>query len=104
MHANARQTAHPDASHIETSSGATSFIGPDAIALYATMQLRSAITLYANCGLIPTRGVTITKMLARASQITGKKYKRGHALVAANDLKTFCDVLAAALPIINKEG
>lgn len=87
-------------SHISISKGGTLFTGSDAVGLFAAMSLRSAIGLHRKCGMIPTRGLTITKMFARASQITGKSYKRGQHEQAENDLKIWIETMKSALPIV----
>lgn len=86
-------------SRITIGNGGTMFVGPDATNLFRAMTLASSLGLYAKCGIIPTRGVTISKMLAMASQYTGKKYKRGDAAKAQSDVKIWCDAMKAALPI-----
>lgn len=65
---------------------AVSFTG-ESVDVFRMAALVSSLELYATCGLIPTRGVTITKMLQMASEYTGKKYKRGDALKAAAELQ-----------------
>lgn len=96
-----------DDSYIEHSeSGATIIAGPDAMALYRATLLKVGIKLYKDTdgSVIPTRGLTITRMLAMTTTITGKRYKRGvtgwDAAIA--DLKTWCDAMKAAMPIIDK--
>jgi hypothetical protein len=44
--------------------GGMSFVGPAAVDVYRITMLASSIKMYAACGIIPTRGVTITRMLA----------------------------------------
>jgi hypothetical protein len=75
------------------------YAGPDATAFLAVRMLRSSINLYMKTGIIPTRGVTISRMLAAAGQRTGKKYKRGQAAQAVADLDTWIATMAAALPV-----
>lgn len=80
--------------------GSVSLSGPDAIAFYRTIQLRNAIGLYAKTGLVPTRSMTIKKMLAAATAITQKKYThnpRGYAL-AMIDLDAWISTMKTALP------
>lgn len=87
---------------ISRSRGVTSYVGPDATRLFAAIALRSALKMYASCGVIPTRGVTISKMLTRASEITRKRYKRGEALLAAADIDAWILAMRAALPIVEE--
>lgn len=86
-------------SSITISSGSTTFAGPDATNLFRAKMLAGSLGLYAKCGMIPTRGVTITKMLAIASTYTGKKYKRGEAAKAQADVQVWADTMLAGLPI-----
>jgi hypothetical protein len=86
-------------SKIVYSAGGTTFVGPDATNFFRAATLASSLGLYAKCGIIPTHGVTITKMLAMAAEYTGKKYKRGDAAKAQADVKVWCDTMRAALPV-----
>jgi len=52
--------------------GVTSFVGPDATELFRVITLRASIKMHRDCGMIPTRGVTITKMFAMCERYTGK--------------------------------
>lgn len=90
-----------DQSAITYHNGGTTFTG-DGIELYRAATLRSALKLYAACGMIPTRGFTITKMLKLATQYTGKPYKRGDAAKAAADMKDWVDAAKAAMPVIDE--
>jgi hypothetical protein len=83
-------------------SGGMTFSGPDATNLFRAMTLASSLGLYAKCGMIPTRGVTITVMLKMATEYTGKKYKRGDAAKAQADVKQWCEAMKAALPIVKE--
>lgn len=71
--------------------GGTTLTG-SAIDLYRVAVIRSAIRMYANCGMIPTRGVRITDLMVEASQITGQtlKGKKDHqrAIVALDQWLT----------------
>ena len=89
-----------DQSHIQVGVGGTMFVGQDATNLFRAMSLASSHGLYAKCGMIPTRGVTITRMLAMATEYTGKKYKRGEAAKAQADVKIWCETMKAALPVV----
>jgi hypothetical protein len=89
--------------HIHVSKGGITFSGQDAVRLYAATSLRGAIKLHQKCGMIPTRGVTITRMLQAASQYSGKKYKRGEHQKAIDDLTVWIETMKAALPVVNDE-
>jgi hypothetical protein len=76
----------------------TSFVGADAVNYVRAELLASSLRLYAECGILPTRTVTATKMLKLATGYTGKAYKRGQYLTAACDVKKWADEMKAALP------
>lgn len=83
-----------------SSTGAITYEGRDAVTLYGLIALRSAIRLHQKCGMIPTRGVTITRLLASASSFTGKPYKgktKHDAAIA--DLTLTIDAAKAAMPV-----
>jgi hypothetical protein len=89
-----------DNSHITvTKNGGMCFAGPDATRLYAAMQIKSFIGLYQKCGMIPTRGMTITRMLEAATRYTGQTYKRGQASKAMDDLTIWIETMKSALPV-----
>ena len=74
------------------------FQGPDAVSVYAIRVLASGLALYAKTGMIPNRAYTPTKMLSRASEYTGVRYKRGQYLEAAEALIALAKAKAASLP------
>jgi lipopolysaccharide/colanic/teichoic acid biosynthesis glycosyltransferase len=74
--------------------GGMSFVGPAAVDVYRITMLASSIKMYAACGIIPTRGVGITRMLQMAGEYTRKVYKRKDMLQAAADLKELATVRA----------
>jgi len=90
-------------SHIDLTNGGTSFVGHDAVNLFRAMTLKSSIRMYMKCGLIPTRGVTITKMLVMAGEYTGKTYKRGQGELAMNDLVVWIETMKCAMPVVRDE-
>lgn len=80
--------------------GAVTLTGPDSMQFFRAIQLRAAISLYMKTGMIPTRGVTITKMLRAAKEFTGKVYGNnlpGYATAMA-DLQVWIDTMQTALP------
>lgn len=81
------------------SNGLVAFVGEDATRVFAAAVLRSSIKLWLATGMIPTRGVGITHMLARASQLTGKSYRRGDASMAVRDLTAWVDVAVSRIPV-----
>lgn len=92
-------------SYVEATKAATTYSGPDAVEFLRVKVLQGSIGLYRKTKIIPTRGVTITMMLAMATQITGTVYKGKTKCEAAEaDLQTWIDTMRAALPIsINGE-
>ena len=83
--------------------GSITFEGKDAMALYRAILLKSHINLYLRCVMIPTRGVTITKMLGYASVICGQKFKRGQALLAIERLSIWIATMQAAIPMTDDD-
>ena len=88
-------------SYIAIGKGGTSFVGPDAVQLFAAATIRSAMVLYIATGMKASRTYTPKNMLAAASRITGKPYKRGRGglKLAAADLQLWIDAMKAALPV-----
>lgn len=87
--------------------GGTMFVGPDAIALYRAVSIRGALRLYAQSGIVMTRGMTPTKLLKAASAYTGKDYGRGNVnkcQAAVKELDQWIAAMRAALPVYDKDG
>jgi hypothetical protein len=91
-----------DDSFIEVSASATTFVGPDATLLFSATTLRGAIGFYLKTKMKVSRLHTPTAMLAAASRITGKPYKRTQLAQAQADLTTWIDAMKAALPVIDQ--
>jgi hypothetical protein len=53
----------------------TSFAGPAAVSIYVAVTLKSGLRLYDATGIKPNRMWTGKAMMAKASEITGKKFK-----------------------------
>ena len=85
-----------------TSGGGMSFVGADATMLYRANLLKVSLELYQKTSMIPTRGMTITKMMAMATGITKKTYKRDQIDIAIQDVKEWCDAMKAAIPIVDE--
>ena len=88
-----------DSEIVRHASGGVTFAGPDAVNFYRAVTLVSCLRMFARSGIKPTRGIGGPQMLALATQYTGKKYKRGQWLAAADDVKVWADTMKAALPI-----
>jgi hypothetical protein len=92
-----------DDSEIIAGKGGITFAGPDAVALYRAMALRSGLGLYAKTGMRPNREWTPTAMLKAAGGICGKTYKRGQYEQAAADLTQWIEAMKSALPVSNND-
>ena len=90
-------------SYIHHTSNGTTYSGPDAVRLQQAITLRSAITLYRACGVIPTRGMGIVNMLKLATTITSKTYKRTQSAQAEADLHIWIETMKSALPIFQED-
>lgn len=85
-------------SEICVGASGTTFAGPDAVLLHRAMTLRAALKL-AQAGIRVRRGLSRTRLLEIATQITGKPYGRQEAPAAIEDLTTWIDTMKLALPI-----
>ena len=83
-------------------SGAMTFAGPDAVALYRATALWAGLRMYAQSRMQPNRAWTPTAMLKAAGSITGKTYKRGQYETAAADLKIWMEAMKAAMPVTDQ--
>ena len=88
---------------VDSSDKVTSYCGPDAMAAFRALTIASALRLYAKTGMKANRAYTPTNMLNAATGITGKKYKRGEYVRAADDLTSWANEMKASLPIIGPE-
>lgn len=86
----------PTMVHLHKGGGFT--LTGDAIPVFGVIALKGALKLHKACGMIPTRGMTITKMFKQAGHITGKTYKRGQHDAAIADLESWIAAAKAALP------
>ena len=87
-----------------TGNGGASYVGPKGVNVFRLRVLAGAIRLYAKCGVIPTRGVTISKMMKQAEADTGKKFKRGAYIEAAEALDLVMRQQAAEVAAEMKGG
>lgn len=78
--------------------GSTTFVGPDANRYFMAMTLWSALKLYGKHKIRVSRGAGPKWLLSQAKKYTGKDYKRGEYLVAAEDVKQWADTMKMALP------
>ena len=75
-----------------------SFVGPDATNYVRAVTVAQGLRMYAKHGMRITRMATPTRLLQAATQYTGKRYKRGAYLQAADDVMRWADEMKAALP------
>ena len=71
--------------------------------MFAATTLRGAIGFYLKTRMKVSRLHTPTAMLAAASRITGKPYKRTELAKAEADLSTWIEAMKVALPVIEQE-
>ena len=72
------------------------FEGPNGVATYRAIAIKSGLKLYADTGMKPNRAWTPTAMLATAGNITGKTYKRGQFREAIADLEDWIQINGTA--------
>lgn len=76
--------------YLTRTNNGTSFSGSD-VGIYRAAVIASALRLYAKTGMQPNRAYTPTAMLAAAREITGKTFKRGQYVAAAEALEAWAD-------------
>lgn len=77
-------SSNPDGGdYLERTNGGTSFVGSD-VNIFRCAVLVSSLRFYAKTGMRTTRIATPSRMLALAHEITGRKFKRGQYLEAAD--------------------
>ena len=82
---------------------ATTYVGPDATNLFRAKALRIGLKGWVKFKMIPTRGVTITKMLKMVTEYTGKKYTPKQAEQAMSDLSIWIDTMVTAMPFVEEK-
>lgn len=88
---------------IHHASGGVTLVGPDAVQMAAAFTLASALKLYGNHRIVVSRLVSPMRMLRIATTYTGKTYKRGAYLQAADDVQHWAETMRAALPHIQQQ-
>lgn len=81
---------------ITSGAGGVMFAGPKAVDRYILIALKSALKGYALFKMKMNSAWTPTNMLLKATEFTGKKYKRGQYMQAHDDLQEILDQLKAA--------
>ncbi|MFY8164592.1 MAG: hypothetical protein ACOVKC_10190 [Brevundimonas sp.] len=69
----------------------TTFSGERGVNIYRATVIASALRLYAKTKMQMNRAYTPTAMLRAAADITGKTFKRGQYVEAADALKAWAD-------------
>jgi hypothetical protein len=85
-------------SHIDHRPGGTSFVGKEAVDVYAMTVIASGLLFYARTGMKPNRAYTPKAMMQAAEKYTGKKFKARAYLEAAEALTTHAYELRATIP------
>lgn len=85
-------------SYISTGPHGTTLSGPDATECFRAAILASSLRLWAKTKIIPTRGVTITRMLAMATRYTGRTWQRSEVLACADAVSVWVANMQAGLP------
>lgn len=67
------------------------FSGKEGVATYRAIAIKGALRMYAKTGLKANRAYTPTAMLAAATEITGKTFKRGQYEEAAAAIQEWLD-------------
>lgn len=70
---------------------AVTFSGKAGVTTFTAIVLRQAIAFYAKTGMKVNAAYTPTAMLAKAGEITGKKFKRGQFQEAIDALTAWID-------------
>ena len=77
---------------ITQNEGTTIYTGAH-ITMFQAMVLRTGLKMYARTKTQPNALFTPANMLDAASRITGRKYRRGQYMEAANDLSVFIAIM-----------
>ena len=91
-------TTKQDASEITHSDGGSMYAGKDAVSVVRAYYLASALSLYAKCGIRPTRGVGPRDMMKMASELTGKKFAARDYSGAAAAVKEWASLMRSGIP------
>lgn len=91
-------TKPTDSSEIHHSDGGSMYSGPDAVAVFRAYTLASSLSLYAKCGIRPTRHVGPRDMMKMASEITGRKFKAKDYAGAAAAVKEWASLMRSGIP------
>jgi hypothetical protein len=95
-------TTTKDTSEIRTSKSSVTYSGSDAVELFRAATLRSALGLLQK-GIMPTRGLNMTKALGLAERYTGRKYKRTESAAAIRDITVWIETMKSAIPVVDAD-
>ena len=79
---------------ITHTEGTTIYTGAH-VTMFQAMVLRTGLKMYARTKVQPNALFTPANMLDAASRITGRRYRRGQYMEAANDLSVFIAIMQA---------
>ena len=79
---------------ITQKEGTTVYTGAH-ITMFQAMVLRTGLQMYARTKIQPNALYTPANMLDAAGRITGRRYRRGQYMEAANDLSVFIAIMQA---------
>ena len=79
---------------ITQNEGTTVYTGAH-VTMFQAMVLRTGLKMYARTKVQPNALFTPTNMLDAAGRITGRRYRRGQYMEAANDLGVFIAIMQA---------
>ena len=77
---------------ITQNEGTTVYTGAH-VTMFQAMVLRTGLKMYARTKVPPNAVFTPANMLDAAGRITGRKYRRGQYMEAANDLSVFIAIM-----------
>lgn len=104
-------TIQADRSYIEVDEkgNAVGYIGPDATAFFQAKVVRSAINLWISTRMMVTRGASLSVLLQKTADITGKprsSYKKSEAgaAKARSDLDAWIMNMRTALPVVTRKA
>jgi hypothetical protein len=83
--------------------GGVTFTGADGVGLYRALALATALKL-AGKGFQLSRTMPKGKLLAAATALSGKTYRRGAYAEAEADVRTWIEAMKAAIPVVVEGG
>lgn len=71
---------------------ATSFNGKGGVSVFIAITVKHGIKMYAEHKMVPNRQWTITRMMDKAREITGKKFGKREYDAAVRHLESWIDI------------